>query len=71
MKWVDPRLKWNPDDWNNVTEFRINPDLIWIPDIAPYDGEQLRVNLITMNGNSPDVRSFLKHFEKHVLEQAK
>jgi hypothetical protein len=56
MKWTDSRLKWNPDDWNGVTMLRIEPDLLWIPDIVPYNGEQTRPNFITLNDNMPSVR---------------
>ncbi len=62
MKWTDSRLKWNPDDWNGVTMLRIEPDLLWIPDIVPYNGEQTRPNFITLNDNMPSVRIRSRQF---------
>ena len=33
MKWVDPRLKWNPHYFGEKKNIRVDPDLIWIPDL--------------------------------------
>lgn len=32
-KWIDPRLKWNPADYNNVKMFYVPVKNIWIPDL--------------------------------------
>jgi hypothetical protein len=55
MKWVDSRLKWNPEDFNNVKLMRIDSGLIWIPDIVPYNGEQQRPTFATIKGDIPSV----------------
>ncbi|KAJ8398069.1 hypothetical protein AAFF_G00431460 [Aldrovandia affinis] len=42
QKWSDYKLRWNPEDYENVTSIRVPSELIWVPDIVLYnnaDGE--------------------------------
>jgi len=36
-KWTDPRLVWNPDHHENITELKFFHDQIYIPDVTIYD----------------------------------
>lgn len=31
-EWMDPRLAWSPDEYQNITLLRVNSDLFWSPD---------------------------------------
>merc|ERR1711935_948037 len=37
MTWDDPSLKWNPDDFDNVTQMHFRADELWKPDILLYN----------------------------------
>ena len=37
LKWVDFRLRWNPEDYGYVTNMIINPSIIWNPDLTLYN----------------------------------
>ena len=37
LKWVDFRLRWNPEDYGYVTNIIINPSIIWNPDLTLYN----------------------------------
>ncbi|KAI1730908.1 neurotransmitter-gated ion-channel transmembrane region domain-containing protein [Ditylenchus destructor] len=42
MQWIDYKLNWDPDKFNNIKKLHIPSDQIWIPDIILYnnaDGE--------------------------------
>ncbi|XP_071892736.1 neuronal acetylcholine receptor subunit alpha-2 isoform X1 [Anas platyrhynchos] len=42
QEWSDYKLRWNPEDFDNVTSIRVPSEMIWIPDIVLYnnaDGE--------------------------------
>ena len=28
-EWIDKRLKWNPNEYNNITQLRINSEKLW------------------------------------------
>ncbi|KAI3389620.1 hypothetical protein SNEBB_001334 [Seison nebaliae] len=36
-KWIDQRLKWNPQDFNNISSLRIPAPSIWVPDTYVYE----------------------------------
>ncbi len=36
MSWNDSRLIWNPEEYGNITEIRVNPSRIWMPDLTLY-----------------------------------
>nr|ARU12131.1 acetylcholine-binding protein 2 [Pardosa pseudoannulata] len=36
LTWMDEYLRWDPSDYDNITELRISPTEIWKPDIALY-----------------------------------
>ncbi|GMS78695.1 hypothetical protein PENTCL1PPCAC_870, partial [Pristionchus entomophagus] len=33
--WIDPRLRWDPTSWDNITGVTIKPDTLWVPDVWP------------------------------------
>ena len=33
MNWIDKRLQWNPNNYNNISFIVIKPNKIWHPDI--------------------------------------
>ncbi|CAF3237092.1 unnamed protein product [Rotaria socialis] len=37
MVWPDPKLRWNPLDWDNVSLLHIKYDNVWLPDIVLYN----------------------------------
>ncbi|VDP66332.1 unnamed protein product, partial [Schistosoma curassoni] len=36
-EWVDERLTWNPQDYNNLSRIRIPCQKLWLPDIVLYN----------------------------------
>ncbi|KAK3103234.1 hypothetical protein FSP39_017708 [Pinctada imbricata] len=38
IQWTDPRLIWNPTEFNNLKVINLDPDKIWIPDIILWNG---------------------------------
>lgn len=36
--WNDPRLRWDPKDYNGTKNIIINKDNVWLPDIELYNG---------------------------------
>lgn len=37
QEWSDYKLRWNPEEYENVTSIRIPSELIWRPDIVLYN----------------------------------
>lgn len=37
QEWSDYKLRWNPEEFENVTSIRIPSELIWRPDIVLYN----------------------------------
>lgn len=37
QEWSDYKLRWNPEDFDNVTSIRVPSEMIWIPDIVLYN----------------------------------
>ncbi|CAH8599721.1 unnamed protein product [Schistosoma intercalatum] len=37
QEWVDERLTWNPQDYNNLSRIRIPCQKLWLPDIVLYN----------------------------------
>uniref|UniRef100_A0A0A1WPQ1 Neuronal acetylcholine receptor subunit alpha-10 n=1 Tax=Zeugodacus cucurbitae TaxID=28588 RepID=A0A0A1WPQ1_ZEUCU len=35
--WQDPKLGWNPNDYNNLTRIPVRQKLIWVPDLEVYN----------------------------------
>ena len=35
--WIDPKLRWEPAKYGNVSVIRIPYDSIWLPDIVLYN----------------------------------
>jgi len=58
MKWNDNRISWDPKDWNGIQSINIDANQLWVPDIVPYNGEQIRANSITFVDNLPKVTYF-------------
>ncbi|XP_018651587.1 putative nachr subunit [Schistosoma mansoni] len=36
-EWIDERLTWNPQDYNNLSRIRIPCQKLWLPDIVLYN----------------------------------
>lgn len=37
QEWNDYKLRWNPEEYENVTSIRIPSEIIWRPDIVLYN----------------------------------
>ncbi|KAL5016080.1 hypothetical protein ScPMuIL_005669 [Solemya velum] len=37
QSWNDPRLAWNPEDYNNVTRLIVPVSMLWTPDLTLYN----------------------------------
>ncbi|KAL8179655.1 UNVERIFIED_CONTAM: Neuronal acetylcholine receptor subunit alpha-4 [Gekko kuhli] len=37
QEWHDYKLRWDPEEYENVTSIRIPSELIWRPDIVLYN----------------------------------
>ena len=37
MKWDDFQLKWDPRDYANITQIRVAPEKVWLPDIVLFN----------------------------------
>ncbi|XP_067625883.1 neuronal acetylcholine receptor subunit alpha-10-like [Eurosta solidaginis] len=37
VAWRDPKLAWNPIDYNNLTRIPVRQKLIWVPDLEVYN----------------------------------
>ena len=37
MSWTNEYLKWNPEEWGNITWLKMLSTDIWTPDIVPYN----------------------------------
>ena len=37
LKWNDFQLRWNPKDYDGITQLRVAPDKIWLPDIVLFN----------------------------------
>ncbi|GMT30652.1 hypothetical protein PFISCL1PPCAC_21949, partial [Pristionchus fissidentatus] len=37
MKWNDFQLRWNPEDYGNVTHIHVPSDRVWLPDIVLFN----------------------------------
>ena len=35
--WMDSKLRWNPHDYNGITEINVPPEVLWVPDIVLYN----------------------------------
>ena len=55
MFWKDSRLTWDPAEWDNVSQISLDANELWLPDIVPYNGEQVRPNAITFREDTPKV----------------
>ena len=36
-RWNDPRLRWNPEDYDGQAVLRVPASEIWLPDLIPYN----------------------------------
>ncbi|BET00739.1 LRRCT [Nesidiocoris tenuis] len=37
LKWTDQKLKWNPNDYGNITNLNFKHRVIWMPDFVPLN----------------------------------
>ncbi|XP_054756240.1 neuronal acetylcholine receptor subunit alpha-7-like isoform X3 [Lytechinus pictus] len=37
VRWVDPSLAWNKSEYGGLDKIRVNPDMVWRPDILVYN----------------------------------
>ena len=37
VQWQDYRLRWDPEEFQNVTSIRVDPPRLWTPDIVLYN----------------------------------
>ncbi|KAK6048820.1 hypothetical protein COOONC_13675 [Cooperia oncophora] len=37
MKWNDFQLRWQPEDYGNITNLHVPPDRVWLPDIVLFN----------------------------------
>ncbi|CAF1348277.1 unnamed protein product [Rotaria magnacalcarata] len=51
MSWFDPKLIWNPSDWDNVSLLHIKYDKIWLPDIVLYNNADNLASLSQISTN--------------------
>jgi hypothetical protein len=63
MFYKDSRLSWNPAEWDNVSQLNLDASEVWIPDIVPYNGEQVRPQAITFRDDTPKVQLLQYHFQ--------
>ncbi|CAF3530377.1 unnamed protein product [Rotaria sp. Silwood1] len=46
MIWRDPKLRWNPLDWDNVSLLHIKYDKVWLPDIVLYNVSEEKIKTL-------------------------
>jgi hypothetical protein len=44
--WKDSRLAWDPSEWDGVSQINIDANELWIPDVVPYNGEQVKPHAV-------------------------
>ncbi|CAI5449741.1 unnamed protein product [Caenorhabditis angaria] len=37
LKWYDYQFKWNPKDYGNISQIRVAPEKVWLPDIVLFN----------------------------------
>nr|CDJ85071.1 unnamed protein product [Haemonchus contortus] len=37
LRWRDFQMQWNPQDYGGITQIRVAPDKIWLPDIVLFN----------------------------------
>ena len=45
QSWLDPRLTWNPDDYNGVLWTSLDSSYVWTPDLRLYNSAQEKMGL--------------------------
>ncbi|UJR21933.1 hypothetical protein I4U23_025002 [Adineta vaga] len=51
MIWPDPKLRWNPSNWDNVSLLHIKYDKVWLPDIVLYNNADNLASLSQISTN--------------------
>ncbi|UJR27280.1 hypothetical protein I4U23_008575 [Adineta vaga] len=51
MTWLDPKLTWNPSEWDNVSLLHIKYDKVWLPDIVLYNNADNLASLSQISTN--------------------
>jgi len=52
MFWRDDRLVWDPDNYGDIDVIRVSPDLLWKPDIALYNKQDLSNGILAADPKS-------------------
>ncbi|KAL8596926.1 hypothetical protein ACOMHN_062296 [Nucella lapillus] len=47
--WIDPKLRWEPSKYGNVSVIRIPYDSIWLPDIVLYNSAHITSESVSTN----------------------
>lgn len=47
--WIDPKLRWEPQKYGNVSVIRIPYDSIWLPDIVLYNSAHITSESVSTN----------------------
>lgn len=56
--WKDSRLSWDPAEWNGVENINLDATEVWIPDVVPYNGEQVKPHAIGFKDDMSKVDCF-------------
>ncbi|CAF0996002.1 unnamed protein product [Rotaria sordida] len=51
MSWLDPKLTWDPLEWENISLLHIKYDKIWLPDIVLYNNADNLASLSQISTN--------------------
>ncbi|KAK2160913.1 hypothetical protein LSH36_125g07023 [Paralvinella palmiformis] len=44
MKWIDPRLRWNPEEYSGIEEIIVSPVMVWLPDVVVINRATVKYN---------------------------
>ena len=58
MKWINELLKWDPQKWGGTNEIKVDPNLLWKPDIIDY------------NEGDTDLQNSMEHYRALIHVQA-
>merc|ERR1712184_173463 len=59
LSWRDHRLAWDPDNYDDVSVLRIAPNLLWKPDVALYNKQDLSKGILAADPKSSNTNAQL------------